>query len=216
VELSRAIEHQRHVTGDRRISPAASDESLLRASASGDQRAFSELYERHAGTIYNYLFRRLGDWSEAEDLTAVVFLEAFRRRGEVVIVEGKLLPWLYGIATNVLRNRRRALWRHRHLVAQLASQPGTEVMPDVAARAEAAVQMRSVLTRIARLPRRQQNVVALCIWSGLSYEEAAAALGVPIGTVRSRLARARASLAELDGAPRHKQVEMELERIAEK
>jgi len=215
MELSGAIEHQRHVTGDSRVPLAASDESLLQASASGDQRAFSELYQRHARTIYNYLFRRLADWSEAEDLTAVVFLEAFRRRSEVVIVEGKLLPWLYGIATNVLRNRRRALWHHRRLVEQLAGQPGTEVAPDVAARAEAVAQMRSVLKRIARLPRPQQDVVALCIWSGLSYEEAAAALGVPIGTVRSRLSRARAALGELDDAPRHKQVEMELERIAE-
>ena len=63
----------------------ASDESLFRASASGDSAAFSELYERHARTIYNYLFRRLADWSEAEDLTAVVFLEAFRRRNDVVV-----------------------------------------------------------------------------------------------------------------------------------
>ena len=208
MELSGAIEHQRHVTGDRRLPLAASDESLWRASASGDQLAFSELYARHAGTIYNYLFRRLADWSEAEDLTAVVFLEAFRRRREVVIVEGKVLPWLYGIATNVLRNRRRALWRHRDLVAQLAGQPRTDAAPDAAARAEAAEQMRSVLQRVARLPRRQQDVVALCVWSGLSYDEAAAALSVPVGTVRSRLARARAALAELDGASRHGEVEM--------
>ena len=198
----------------------ASDETLLQASANGDDRAFSELYERHAQAIYNYLFRRLADWSEAEDLTAVVFLEAFRRRSEVVVVEGKLLPWLYGIATNVLRNRRRALWRNRHLVAQLARQPSTDVTPDVVARSEAAEQMRSVLGRIAKLPGQQQDVIALCVWSGLSYEEAAAALGVPVGTVRSRLSRARASLdpplAELDSAPRHKQVEMEPERIAER
>jgi RNA polymerase sigma-70 factor (ECF subfamily) len=130
-----------------------------------------------------------------------------------------LLPWLYGIATNVLRNRRRALWRHRHLVEQLARQPGTDATPDVPARSEAAEQMRSVLGRIAKLPRQQQDVVALCVWSGLSYEEAAAALGVPVGTVRSRLSRARASmdspLTELDSAPRHKQVEMEPERITE-
>ncbi len=163
------------------MPPAASDESLWQASASGDTRAFSELYERHARAIYNYLFGRLGDWSEAEDLTAVVFLEAFRRRREVVIVEGTLLPWLYGIATNVLRNRRRTLWRHRDLVAQLAGQPGAEVAPDVAVRAEAAVQMRSVMKRIAMLPRLQQDVIALCVWSDLSYEEAAVALGVPIG-----------------------------------
>ena len=185
----------------------ASDESLFRASASGDSAAFTELYERHARTIYNYLFRRLADWSEAEDLTAVVFLEAFRRRSDVVVVEGKLLPWLYGIATNVLRNRRRALWRHRDLVARLSTEP-TRAAPDAAARAEVEEQMRSVLTRVATLPRKQQDVVALCLWSQLSYEEAPAALGVPVGTVRSRLARARAALVELGDAPRHVEVEM--------
>lgn len=216
MELSGVIEHQRHVTGDRTALIPASDESLWQASARGDERAFSELYERHVGTIYNYLFRRLADWSEAEDLTAVVFLEAFRRRREVVIVEGKLLPWLYGMATNVLRNRRRALWRHRHLVAQLASQPGTKAVPDLAIRAEAARQMRSVLKHIAKLPRSQQDVIALCVWSDLSYAEAAAALGVPIGTVRSRLSRARAALAELDRTSRHEEVEIDLRSVAEK
>jgi RNA polymerase sigma-70 factor (ECF subfamily) len=209
MELFEVGEHQLRVTG-------ASDESLLQASARGDQRAFSELYERHARTIYNYLFRRLADWSEAEDLTAVVFLEAFRRRADVVVVEGKLLPWLYGIATNVLRNRRRALWRHRQLVAKLARQPRVDVTPDAAARSEAAEHMRSVSRRIAGLPRQQQDVIALCVWSGLGYEEAAAALGVPVGTVRSRLARARTSLdaihVELDGASRHEQVELQPER----
>ena len=185
----------------------ASDDTLFRASAAGNQAAFGELYERHARAIYNYLFRRLADWSEAEDLTAVVFLEAFRRRNDVVVVEGKLLPWLYGIATNVLRNRRRSLWRHRDLVARLSTEPA-RTAPDAAARAEAAEQMRSVMTRVARLPRKQQDVVALCVWSQLSYGEAAAALGVPVGTVRSRLARARAAVVELGDAPRHVDVEM--------
>jgi RNA polymerase sigma-70 factor (ECF subfamily) len=216
VELSECSEHQRHVTGDRVTSLASSDESLWQASGRGDQGAFSELYERHARAIYNYLFRRLADWSEAEDLTAVVFLEAFRRRQDVVIVEGKVLPWLYGVATNVLRNRRRALWRHRQLVAQLESQRDDTVVPDVAARVEAAAQMRSVLGRIAALPRRQQDVVSLCVWSGLSYEEAAAALDVPVGTIRSRLARARAALAELESPPRHIRVEIEPERVGER
>ena len=216
MELSGVVEHQRDVIDDGRAAPAASDELLWKASTRGDEGAFAELYERHARTIYNYLFRRLADWSEAEDLTAVVFLEAFRRRNEVVVVEGKLLPWLYGIATNVLRNRRRALRRQRDLTRQLARQPRVEDAPDAPARAEAAAQMRSVLTRIARLPRAQQDVVALCIWSGLGYEEAAAALGVPVGTVRSRLARARAALTELDGEPGHTEVELELARSAER
>jgi RNA polymerase sigma factor (sigma-70 family) len=215
VELSEASAHQPDVIGDH-VSTPASDDALWRASARGDGQAFSELYERHARAIYNYLFRRLADWSEAEDLTAVVFLEAFRRRRDVVVDDGKLLPWLYGIATNVLRNRRRTLWRHRQLVAQLASQPRAEVERDAEARAEAAARRRSLLGQIARLPRKQQDVIALCVWSGLTYEETAAALDVPVGTVRSRLARARDGLAELEGAPRHTEFEMELERLAER
>jgi RNA polymerase sigma-70 factor (ECF subfamily) len=193
-----------------------SDDSLWQQSASGDGQAFAELYERHARTIYNYLFRRLADWSEAEDLTAVVFLEAFRRRKDVIVVEDKLLAWLYGIATNVLRNRRRALWRHRRLITQLEHEPRATVEPDAAARAQAAERMRAVLERVSRLPRAQQDVVALCVWSDLTYQEAAIALGVPAGTVRSRLARARAALAELDRPPRHREVEMEIERLAER
>ena len=215
LELFALPEHLRHVTDDRRMPSVPSDESLWRASANGDQRAFSALYERHARAIYNYLFRRLADWSEAEDLTAVVFLEAFRRRNDVVVVEGKLLAWLYGIATNVLRNRRRAAWRHRRLLAELTGQPSRAATPDADERAATAEQMQTLLRQIAALPRQQQDVVALCLWSGLSYEEAAVALGVPIGTVRSRISRARAALAELDGAARHREVEMELERITE-
>jgi len=216
MELSGVIGHQRDVTGDRPSPRSRSDESLWQASAVGDGRAFSDLYDRHAQAVYNYLFRRLANWSEAEDLTAVVFLEAFRRRGDAVVVEGKLLPWLYGIATNVLRNRRRAMSRHRRLVAQLEVQSRDAAAPDAPARAEAAARMRTILVRVQRLPRAQQDVVALCIWSGLTYDEAALALGVPVGTVRSRLSRARAALTELDDAPGHRGVEVELEGVAER
>lgn len=217
LELLPDTGHQLSVTTDReRLRADASDEALWQASQDGDRRAFGALYERHARTIYNYLFRRLADWSEAEDLTAVVFLEAFRRRTDAVVVEGKLLPWFYGIATNVLRNRRRAQWRHRQLLAQLAREHRGEAEPDLTERMEAAEQMRSVLKRIDGLPRAQQDVLALCTWSGLSYEAAAAALGVPVGTVRSRLARARASLAELESAPRHNEGEIDRKRMAER
>jgi DNA-directed RNA polymerase specialized sigma24 family protein len=97
--------------------PGESDERLWRSATAGDARAFEELYRRHARPIYNYLFRRLADWSEAEDLTAVVFLEAYRRRSDAVVRDGKVLPWLYGIATNVLRNRR-SLARTRAAIAK--------------------------------------------------------------------------------------------------
>lgn len=203
-------------TGKNRQLAGQSDELLWQASANGDDRAFAAVYERYAHKIYNYLFRRLADWSVAEDLTAVVFLEAFRRRTDAVVVEGKLLPWLYGIATNVVRNRRRAQWRHRHLLAELASEHVNRDAPDAHERLVAAEQMRSVLERIRTLPSVQQDVVALCMWSGLSYEEAAAALGVPVGTVRSRLSRARATLTEPKDPPRHVQVRAETRETEER
>jgi RNA polymerase sigma factor (sigma-70 family) len=195
-ELLGANRHKRRVESD------ATDEALWKSASGGDAHAFGVLYERHVQAIYNYLFRRLADESEAEDLTAVVFLEAFRRRRDVVVHEGKLLPWLYGIATNVLYARRRAHWRHRRLLAKLAEDPAVASSPDVERRAEAAEEMRSVLARMAALSRDQRDVVALCIWSGLSYEEAATALGISVGTVRSRLSRARSALGTVDGAPR--------------
>jgi RNA polymerase sigma-70 factor (ECF subfamily) len=208
VEPFRSSEHERSVAGERSLLLTGSDDSLWRATADGDPQAFAALYERHARAIYNYLFRRLADWSEAEDLTAVVFLEAFRRRREVVVHDGKLLPWLYGIATNVLRNRRRALWRNRKTLERLALDGVADGADDLAARAEAAAEMRTLLRRIAELPEGQQDVVALCIWSGLSYDEAAVALGVPVGTIRSRLSRARAALVELRSDPRHGPVDV--------
>jgi RNA polymerase sigma-70 factor (ECF subfamily) len=177
-----------------------SDERLWAAAATGDSVAFGAIYERHVEAIYTYLFRRLADWSDAEDLTAVVFLEAFRRRRDAIVLEGKLLPWLYGIATNVLHARRRAQWRHRRLLATMSAERAPA--HDVEARVEADEQMRVVLAGLGVLPRAQRDVVALCVWSGLSYEEAATALGVPVGTVRSRLSRARSALAAVDGAPR--------------
>jgi DNA-directed RNA polymerase specialized sigma24 family protein len=88
------------------------DHELWRRAAAGDPEAFGLLYERHARAIYNYLFRRCGDWSVAEDLTSVVFLEAFRRRADATVAEGKVLAWLYGVATNVVRNQRRSLRRY--------------------------------------------------------------------------------------------------------
>jgi len=176
-----------------------SDRHLWQLARDGDGTAFGILFERHAGRIYNYCFRRTGDWALAEDLTSATFLLAWQSQSGGPLQADSALPLLYGIATNVLRNQRRSLRRSRKAFARLPVQPADE--PDFAEettiRLDDQATMRRLLTLFSQLPRREQDVVALCDWSGLPYEDAAAALGVPIGTVRSRLARGRRRLREL-------------------
>lgn len=173
------------------------DSTLWERSRAGDGEAFGVLFERHARTIYNFCFRRVGDWSVAEDLVSVVFLEAWRRRAKELPPD-KVLPWLFGIATNVVRNRRRS---ERRFAAALRRVPIPQPSPDFSGDADGRIddeaQMQQVLALLSELPRRESEVFALCAWSGLSYEDASIALGIPIGTVRSRLARARVRLREL-------------------
>lgn len=166
----------------------------------GDPEAFRELFDEHARSVYNHGFRLTGDWSVAEDVVSLTFLEAWRLRERVDVgaETGSLRPWLLGIATNVARNVRRAARRHSGALARL---PPPEVVPDFAEEVTARLGDRERLARVrtalAALRQPEREVLALCVWSGLNYAEAAAALGVPVGTVRSRLSRARAKLHKL-------------------
>ena len=178
------------------------DRELLGRAVGGDASAFGELFARHSTAIHTYCFRRLGSWSAAEDATSVVFLEVWRRRDSVPDsgpsgAEGSLLPWLYGVANNVVRNHARSLRRHRAALDRLPQRLREPDPADgVAERLDAERRMQDVLRHLAGLNRVEQEVVALCVWSELSYEQAALALGVSVATVRSRLARARAHLRE--------------------
>lgn len=163
-----------------------------------DSDDLGRLFDSYARLVYNYCFRRTGDWALAEDLTSAVFLEAWRRRGEVELSEPNARAWLLGVATNLLRNQRRSLRRHAAALGRLSLPPvEADFSDDLAARLDAEGRMREVLDLLGQMPRKHREVWALCVWSGLSYEEAAVALRVPVGTVRSRLARARARVAEL-------------------
>jgi RNA polymerase sigma-70 factor (ECF subfamily) len=181
------------------------DSTLWSRAQAGDADAFGLLFERHARKIYNYCFRRVGDWSVAEDLVSVVFLEAWRGRDQV-LPPGKELPWLFGIATNVVRNRRRS---ERRYAAALRRVPETRTEPDLTGASDERLdderRMRQTLELLSRLPRRELDVFVLCAWFELSYEDAALALGIPVGTVRSRLSRARIRLRELDATSGHEQ-----------
>ena len=180
-----------------------SDAELWSRSRAGDRDAFGALFERHARPIYNYCFRRVGSWATAEDLLSVVFLEAWRRRGKKLPPD-KVLPWLYGIATNVVRNQRRSERRFGRVLSRL---PAPDAEPDFSGSSDERLddewRMQGALILLGKLPRREQDVFVLCAWMELSYEDAALALGVPIGTVRSRLSRARARLRELDAGFGH-------------
>ncbi|WP_328686392.1 RNA polymerase sigma factor [Streptomyces sp. NBC_01261] len=163
----------------------------------GDHDAFGELFDAYARSVYNHAFRLTGDWAQAEDIVSLAFLDAWRLRGKVDEEGGSLRPWLLGIATNVTRNSRRAARRHAAAVSRL---PRDEVERDfadeVAARLDDTAELALVRAALATLRRPEREVLALCVWSGLDYRAAAEALGVPVGTVRSRLSRARAKLAK--------------------
>jgi RNA polymerase sigma factor (sigma-70 family) len=182
---------------------ALSDASLWARARAGDADAFGLLFQRHARVIYNFLFRSTADWAVADDLLSVVFLEAWRRRDKE-LEEGYVLPWLYGIAANVLRNRRRS---ERRFAAALRRLPKAEFEPDFSPAADERVdderRIRQALDLLGALPEREQEVFRLCAWMELSYEDAAFALGLPIGTIRSRLSRARARLRELEAGRGH-------------
>jgi len=174
-----------------------SDAELWRRGCDGDPAAVGELFRRHAQAIFVFLVRRTGDRELAEDLTSTVFLEAWRKRREVHLTGDSALPWLYGVAVNCSRNAGRSLRRHRDALARLALERPPPADPDEAR------ELADVLALLRRLPEEQRDVILACIWTGLSYEEAALALGIPVGTVRSRLSRARARLGELEAGSGH-------------
>ena len=183
------------------------DAALWQRAAAGEADAFGTIFERHSTAVYNYCFRRTGDWAQAEELTAIVFLEAWRRRTKVELERDEALPWLLGVATNVIRNLRRSQRRHRAALERLPRERVADFAPDADERLDDERQMRAALRALRKLPRADQDVLALCVWEELTYEQAAAALGVPLGTVRSRLSRARARLRELTAGAGHERDE---------
>jgi RNA polymerase sigma factor (sigma-70 family) len=174
------------------------DSELWQRAAAHDPGAFGELFDRHAKKIYNHCFRRTADWPLAEDLTSVVFLEAWRRRKDVRLHEDSVLPWLLAVANNCLRNAERSRRRYRRLLNKL---PRDDASPsadtDVAERLDDVATVQRVLSLVEGLRTEEQEVVALCDWSELTYEQAAAALDIPLGTIKSRLSRAHAHLRDV-------------------
>jgi len=165
------------------------DETDWAAALSGDGEGFGRLFDRHRTRLYRHSIRLVPVAADADDVVAIVFLEAWRRRAEVRFVDGSLLPWLLVTATNAAGNLSRSARRHRALLKKL---PPGEHHPDHAegfddGEAQAA---------LARLSLADRQVITLCVLEGLSEREAADSLAVAMGTVKSRLSRAKRRLAQ--------------------
>lgn len=164
---------------------------------SGDHIAFGRVFERHADTMHRFLGRRCGDPDVAEDLLGEVFLQAWRQRDRVHLHEGSLRPWLFGVATNLVRRHWRGRSRFGRAVARL---PRTEHQPNyedaVVNSIDARRRFEHLRDAVEALPQAHVEVLLLRVWEGLDYDTIATALDVPVGTVRSRLSRARARLRD--------------------
>jgi RNA polymerase sigma-70 factor (ECF subfamily) len=162
-----------------------------------DPEAFAALFERHASDVHRYVARRLGG-PVADDLLGETFARAFQHRARFDLAQSDARPWLYGIATNLVSDHRRSEARRLRAMSRVAAAPA-EGEPE-ADRSDARVSAQSsragLAQALASLPGRQRDVVLLHAWAELDYEQIAIALNIPIGTVRSRLHRARAALRE--------------------
>jgi len=173
---------------------ADADDAAVIQLSRHEPEHFTVLFRRHAPHIRRYVARRLGQ-DAADDIVAETFLLAFRQRDSYDQARADARPWLYGIATNLIGRHRRAEIRLYRALARTGADPVMEPFTDrVDDRVSASTASRRLAASLARLPEELRDTLLLVAWSDLSYQEAATALGIPIGTVRSRISRARSKL----------------------
>jgi RNA polymerase sigma factor (sigma-70 family) len=173
---------------------APSDAEAIRRSL-GEPEAFGLIYDRHAATLLRFLGRRAGA-KVAEGLVGELFRIAFERRRTFDASRTNALPWLYGIGSNLLLKHRRGEARRLRASARMAAGPAADGRASAAA-LDARLLFPHVAAAIEALPAGEREALLLFAWEELSYQDLAEALELPIGTVRSRLNRARANLREL-------------------
>jgi RNA polymerase sigma-70 factor (ECF subfamily) len=164
----------------------------------GDAGAFGELFDEHRDRVFGHALRALASRHDAEDATAIVFLELWRHRRRVRVVNGSVIGWLLVTTNNVCRNQARSNRRYRLALSKLSPErshpdPSDELGVELD-RARSAPGVREVF---AQLNARDQDILTLCVLEELTTAEAALALRIPIGTVKSRLSRAKNRMAEL-------------------
>jgi RNA polymerase sigma-70 factor (ECF subfamily) len=168
------------------------------AALSNDAGAFATIFDRHHDRVYRHALRLTENTHDAEDITAGAFLELWRRRKSVRVVDGSTLPWLLVTATNLSRNLTRGLRRYRSLIASLPrAEVGRSAEDAVVDRMEVARLDSRVRDALATLSPSDAALITLTMLEHYSPADAALALGISSGAARTRLHRAR---SRLDGA----------------
>lgn len=179
-----------------RLMKAPPTDATVIERSLGDSECFAEIFDRHVSSIHSYLARRTGS-ERADALVGEVFRVAFETRHRYHLDRPSALPWLYGIASNVLRQARRTDRRQDRVASKLASFRPVDAGPDDSSedllRRE---RLDEVIGVVMALPEADRETVLLYAWEELTYEQVAEALAIPLGTVRSRLSRARARIRE--------------------
>jgi RNA polymerase sigma-70 factor (ECF subfamily) len=182
------------------VGAGAEDRELIGASVREPAR-FAEIFDRHFAAVHRFVDRRLGR-DAADSLAGEVFRIAFEQRDRYDRARPSCLPWLYGITNNLVLKEYRRRGRHLRAVGrlgrELSSPDGTA---EIDARVDAHAAWPGVAAALAQLSDGDRDVLLLVAWEDLSYEEVADALEIPIGTVRSRLHRARSRVRELIERP---------------
>ncbi|RJL30991.1 RNA polymerase sigma factor [Bailinhaonella thermotolerans] len=174
--------------------PAADDATLIRRSLT-EPEVFAELFDRYAPAVHRYAVRRLGP-DAGEDVVSETFLAAFQHRHRYDLERADARPWLYGIASNVIGKRRRDEVSLYRAYVRSGVHPAEVSGGLVEHQADTLAVNRPLAAALLRLRAGDRDVLLLTAWAELSYEETAAALGIPVGTVRSRLNRARKKIRE--------------------
>lgn len=181
-----------------------SDADVIAASLA-EPAAFGAIFDRHASTILRYFGRRV-EPAAAEGLLGEVFRIAFEQRASFDPSRASARPWLYGITANLVGRHRRSERRRLHAMARLAARQPTDQNDVVGEHAAGSLDAAEAWSRLAGtvdlLPAVEREALLLFAWENLSYDDIADALGVPVGTVRSRLNRARRRLREHDSSKR--------------
>jgi len=185
-------------SGQDRSVEAGSDAQIIAASRA-EPLVFAAVFDRHYDAVHRYLARRVGS-DLADDLAAETFTTAFdvRRRYDTAHPDAR--PWLFGIATNLVRHHHRGEARRLRAYARLERPADADGgFGGIEARVDAGRVGPAIADAVTRLSTGDRDVLLLFAWADLRYEEIAVALRIPVGTVRSRLHRARYRLRELLG-----------------